>query len=436
MLKKILLTSLFVSSLAGFASAQDITLYRFFGSCDDAFGTETDLNKAVGECGIIQVLTNNFNASNDKGIKVNTQNVDWDNYYTQLNATIASGDVPEIAVMHQSQISNFIGRDLIEPLDDIFIEAGIDVNDFTDSAKEAIMSEGKAYALPFDLHTLLWHMNIALLIEAGLVDDEGKAIIPQSFEEFEKQAQQFKERTGKNYLALGGSVDKMPTRLLYTLLYQQKSLPIAEDGSVATLKTEEAKKATHFIKDIFKNKIATYTHDYAGSEQAFLNGEAAVLINGTWVIDSYNNQAQSGKISLKEYNVKSFPQLLAKPAVWADSHMWVIPKGALKNDEERKAAAAFLKHLYDNNGLWAKTGHFPVRKSVLQSAEYNDLPFRSDIIDTVDNAKTLPLNIPKQTAMQDIINEELAATYTTDKKVDEALTDAEARIKRILRKRR
>lgn len=436
MLKKALLTTIFLGSLASSASAQDISLYRFFGSCEDEFGQVTDLDKAVGECGIIQVLTNNFNATNGKGIHVKTQSIDWENYYTQLNAAMASGDIPEIAVMHQSQIPNFISRGLVEPLDDIFKEAGIDVADFTNSAKNAVTFEGKVYALPFDLHTLLWHMNTEILTEAGLVDENGAPILPKSFEEFNEQAKIVKEKTGKNYLSLAGSVDKMPTRVLYSLLYQQNSLPVKQDGSAAHLATDETKKASLFIKDIFKNKIATYTHDYAGSEQAFLKGEAAVLINGTWVIDSYNNQAAGGKIALKEYAVKPFPQLDDKAAVWADSHMWVIPKGALKDDDERKAAGAFLKHLYDNNGLWAKTGHFPIRQSVLEAEDYNKLPFRTDIKDTVQNAQTLPLTVPNQASLQEIINEELAATYTTGKDIDKALSDAENRMKRILRKRR
>lgn len=436
MLKKLLWISSLTSYFIFSAAAQDITLYRFFGSCDDEFGAAVDLDKAVGECGIIQVLTNNFNEVNKDGIHVKTQTVDWYNYYTQLNATMASGDVPEIAVMHRSQIPNFISRDLIEPLDDLFAEAGIDVDDFADSAIHAISFDDKIYALPFDLHTLLWHMNMDLLAKAGLIDAQGEPILPTSFEEFEKQAQMVKEKTGKNYLSLAGSVDAMPPRLLYSLLYQQNSSPVNSEGTAATLTTSEGQKAASFIKNIYDKNIATASHDYPGSEQAFLNGEAAILINGTWVIDSYDHQAKSGSSALKNYNVRTFPQLLEQKAVWADSHMWVIPKGAINNENERKAAGMFLKHLYDHNGLWAKTGHFPVRKSVLESAQYNELPFRSNIIDTVDQAKGLPLYVLKQTSIQDIIREELEATYTTDKDITQALSDAEARIKRILRKRR
>ncbi len=436
MIKKILLTTILTSGFSLSSYGQDITLYRFFGTCSDAFGTETDLNKAVGECGIIQVLTNNFNATNKEDVRVKTQTVDWNNYYTQLNASIASGDVSEIAVMHRSQIPNFISRDLIEPLDDIFAEVGIDVNDFTDSALDGISFDGKIYALPFDLHTILWHMNMDILSEAGLVDDKGNPILPTSFEEFNQQAKIVKEKTGKNYLSLAGSVDAMPARLLYSLLYQQNSSPINAEGNAGTLTTSEGQKAASFIKNIYDYNIATASHDYPGSEQAFLNGEAAVLINGTWVIDSYDYQAKQEGIALKNYNVRDFPQLLENKAVWADSHMWIVPKGAINNEAERKAVGMFLKHLYDNNSLWAKTGHFPVRTSVLESPQYNDLPFRSNIIGTVDQAKGLPLNVLKQPSIQEVIREELEATYTAGKDVDQALGDAESRIKRILRKRR
>ena len=51
-------------------AATEITLFRFFGGCSDEYANVTDLSKAVGECGIIQVLTNKFNAENKEGITV------------------------------------------------------------------------------------------------------------------------------------------------------------------------------------------------------------------------------------------------------------------------------------------------------------------------------------------------------------------------------
>ena len=39
------------------AQSVEITLLRFFGDCAGEYSNVTDLDKAVGECGIIQVLT-------------------------------------------------------------------------------------------------------------------------------------------------------------------------------------------------------------------------------------------------------------------------------------------------------------------------------------------------------------------------------------------
>jgi multiple sugar transport system substrate-binding protein len=64
------------------------------------------------------VLTNKFNAENKDGIKVNTQNVDWNAYYDLLSTKLASNEAPDIGVMHRSVLPNFVARDLIEPIGD------------------------------------------------------------------------------------------------------------------------------------------------------------------------------------------------------------------------------------------------------------------------------------------------------------------------------
>ncbi|MEO5970860.1 MAG: hypothetical protein ABIQ95_13110, partial [Bdellovibrionia bacterium] len=59
----------------------ELTLSRFFGSCTDQYSDVTDLSRAEGECGIIQVLTNKFNAENKIGAFVKTQTTEWSAYY-------------------------------------------------------------------------------------------------------------------------------------------------------------------------------------------------------------------------------------------------------------------------------------------------------------------------------------------------------------------
>ena len=148
---------------AGTVQAAEISFFRFFGECQNEFGNVTDMAKANGECGIITALTNKFNAENTIGAKVVTQTVDWGAYYDQLTATYSTGNIPDVAVMHSSVMPNFSDRDLLTPLSKPMADLGIDTNDFVPAALKNASSNNEVYALPYDLHALLFHVNMDLM---------------------------------------------------------------------------------------------------------------------------------------------------------------------------------------------------------------------------------------------------------------------------------
>ena len=69
-------------------SRTEITLMRFFGSCESKFGAVNDVRQGVGECGIVTTLVNEFNATNGEGIVVRPQIGEWGPYYDQLTARL------------------------------------------------------------------------------------------------------------------------------------------------------------------------------------------------------------------------------------------------------------------------------------------------------------------------------------------------------------
>ncbi len=142
-----------------------ITLQRFFGACEADYGAATDIAKAEGECGIITTLVNRFNAENpDVHVDVNV--VYWPGY-DQLSAALAAGDPPDLVTMHQSVISDYAQRKLIEPLDEGLRSVGIDPAEFTPAARAGVTRGGHVYALPFDNWAMLWHINMNLFRKAG-----------------------------------------------------------------------------------------------------------------------------------------------------------------------------------------------------------------------------------------------------------------------------
>lgn len=416
-------TAALVASGAVPAAAQDgdvtVSLARFFGDCDDTTQGVTDVKQATTECEVIQILTNAFNAE-DNGItveKLGGQN--WGDYYPQLSTTFSAGDPPDVAVMHQHRLPDFAGRGLLMPLGDALAAAGVDFSDYTQPAQDAATYEGAVYALPFDIHASLWHVNVDLMEEAGLVDDAGNLVMPTSAEELLAQCQQVQDATGKQYFGHDWFEFGVGARLFLGLVWQQGG--DLYDGTSATVNTPEGQEALRLL-----NELATTCSDpsqgYTDSQQAFLNGDIAVLHNGTWVVDQYDRETEF------DYMATDLPTIYASPAAWGDSHMWVMPNQSDQDPAVTDASLAFLAYLYDHVGDWAiGTGHIAPRVSVIESDEYNDAPQRSNYASTADIAGLVPA-VQGWAGAWDALAEELNATWVTGKDQEQALADAEARM--------
>ena len=396
-----------------------VSLARFFGDCDDTTQGVTDVKQATSECEVIQILTNAFNAE-DNGItveKLGGQN--WGDYYPQLSTTFSAGDPPDVAVMHEHRLPDFAGRGLLMPLGDALAEAGVDFSDYTQPAQDGATFEGQVYALPFDIHASLWHMNVDLFKEAGLVDEDGMPIMPTSADELLDQCQQLQDATGKQYFGHDWFEFGVGARLFLGLVWQQGGE--LYDGTTATVDTPEGAEALRLINEIAAN-CSDPAQGYTDSQQGFLNGDIAVLHNGTWVVDQYNRDAGF------EYLATNLPTLYAQPAAWGDSHQWVLP---VQSDEDPVVTAAsieFLKYLYDHVGDWAiGTGHIAPRVSVIESAEYQQAPQRANYAETADTARLVPA-VAGWAGAWDALAEELNATWVTGKDQAQALADAEARM--------
>ena len=433
-MKSILLATASAALLGMATMAQadtTIELQRFFGACEADYGTVTDVSKAVGECGIITSLVNKFEAENPD-IKVNVTTVEWPGY-NQLNAQLASNAAPDVVSVHYSAISDYSTRGLFMPLDDLFASAGIDPADFSDAARGGATKDGKMYALPFDNWTMLFHVNLNMMKEAGLVNADGTPILPTSVDEFFEQGKQFKEKTGKPYLVqIYANETAAYMRIFYTLMMQQ-DYDFFKDPSKIDLSGPEAKKALEFMKKIHDEGLSTLDMDYSAAVSGFSSGEGGIEVNGTWLIGDLDAQSkEEGNALSGGYTVYPVPQFYpAKNATYVDGHGWAVPRG--DRDEDKMAAIGKLfKFLEDNDYEWARTGHLPSVKAVFDMPEFKALPHRDKIVEIAKIGQTLPEGVMRQFALQDIVGEELAAAINGNKSVDDALARIEERVNDLL----
>lgn len=422
-MKYVLMTAAAAATIATGAMAQEVTLGRFFGACEDA---GTDTKASVGEACIIQSIINAADAELD-GISINTLPTDWGNYYDQIKAAYAGGTPPDVHVMHRHRIPEFAGLGALAEISGELEAAGIDASDWSPAALDAVSYNGGIYGVPMDFHANLWHVNMDIMEAAGLVEN-GAPVLPTSPAEMMEHAAMVKEATGQDYLAADFAQFPIGVRLVLALMWQQNANIFTDDGT-ATINTEAGKNAVEAITQLFDAGYANPQLNYADSQQAFLNGEAAVLVNGTWVVDFYSAEAAKEEVALDNYYVADFPTLFETGATWADSHMWAIP--ASLEGAEREAALKVLAFINDHNIDWARTGHMSVRQSVVDSEAYQSLPHRDEYTGTAAIARDTPPS-ERYGAIQDVLNRELQAIWLTDKPVEAALQDAEFEVQDLL----
>ncbi len=408
----------------------EITLQRFFGACDAQYGNSTDVESAEGECGIITTLINRFNARNpDIHVKVNI--VYWPGY-DQLSAELAAGDPPDLVTLHESMISDYRQRKLIIPLDEALHTAGIDPSSFTPAAREGVTHGGHVYALPFDNWAPLWHINMNLFRQAGLVRD-GRPVLPHSPQELLQQARQFTQATGKPYLVQAMVKESYAyARNLFTLLMQQNS-DFFSDPRHIHLQTPQAREILQLFARIYAEGLTTRNQDYTAATSAFLNGQGGVYLVGTWMIGTYDEASRQADSPLAGgYTVVPYPQLFpGRDVTYADGHSWVVPT-APRSAAKMAAIIRLLSFLRDNDFEWSRTGHLPAYQDIIDSSRWRALPHRAEVAKLVDIGAPLPAAVQRQFQVQEIISQEMEAAITGQKPIDAALQDAEQRVNDVL----
>ncbi|KQV52801.1 ABC transporter substrate-binding protein [Pelomonas sp. Root1217] len=441
---KRLLICLFTALLAACGASKDnagkteITLMRFFGSCEAQYGQVVKTSEGVGECGIVTALVNEFNATNTDGIVVKTQIGEWGPYYDQLTARLVSKDIPTVAVMHESALGDYVRRKLVLPLDEDFKRIGVPVDDFTEHARRGTSFNGQTYALPFDTWAWLWHINTGLMKKAGLAGVDGQPTLPHSPDELLAQARQFKHRTGKPYFAWAVANETAANdRTFLTLVAQQNAQLFSADGKTINMHQSAVVNALTLMQTLYREGHVRPNLDYAAANQAFLNGEAGVVVVGTWTIDQFLRESQKPESKLQgAYTVRPFPQLYDKPAVFADGHSWALFKGGTKDAKAHEASVKFLKFVWDHSAEWSRTGHLPVSKTVAQSDAFRALPLRAALTEITQTGVGMPGNVPTQRGIELLIGEDVANVMISGKPIDEVQDSVERRVNKALKKAR
>lgn len=321
----------------------------------------------------MKALIEQFNTEHAGEITIQPTTLEWGTpFYTKVQTSAAIGEGPDVMTYHLSRVPLGVESGaLAEMSAEDLSSVGLSADTFAAANWEAGQSDGKQYAVPFDIHSIILYYNKDKLAEAGLLGEDGKPTGLDGAENFMAALEKLKA-VSETPLSVQTSGDGTPWRVFYSLLGQQDGVFLGEDGTFFPDETiPKAVKAVETMASWVEAGYAPALTEYENSVALFTSGESALHLNGVWEVPTMTDLAAKGELGF-EWGAIAIPTFFDHPATWADSHGFAIPNNVGKEvTPEKKAAVLEVISWFNKNSLaWADAGHIPAYSPVRDSEEF------------------------------------------------------------------
>lgn len=220
------------------------------------------------------------------GVKVNINVVDWNNYWTLLEAGASGGEMPDVFWVHSNTVQMYMENDLLLNLDEyIKADDSIDMEKFYEGIVELYNRDdnGSQYALPKD------HDTIALLYNKAVFDKYGVEYPTDdwTWEDVRDAAAKITE-AGKDDGVYGYAINTSNNQDgWYNIVYDYGAQIITEDHKGTTIGSEQGKAAMEMMRQILEAAAPQMTVAETGTESMFNSGLVGMITQGSWMINNF-----------------------------------------------------------------------------------------------------------------------------------------------------
>ena len=332
---------------------------------DDYLVTITYWNIFTGPDGEEMVaMVDDFNALHEDKIRVNTQTVPAGDFYEKLNTVVPQGKGPDVAIMHLDYVAKYADLGMLTPFDDLMADSGINGEDYIPAVWNAGEYNGSRYAIPLDVHPIGLYYNQDIL-------DEYEVEVPTTYNELVAACDILTDEANDQWCLPLSNV--WPSGHLYTsALFQNGGVGLDENGEYPGFNTTGGYDALKVFQDLIFTHNASPENVSVDEDLAlFRQGKAAFHINGIWMINALvDSEINFGTAPLDTLFGDT-------PGTWAGSHNFVMPRPSKINEDKQEAIMEFVKYISDNSIRWAGAGQIPANLTVLESAEFEGIPYVS-----------------------------------------------------------
>ena len=222
--------------------------------------------------------------SEQSGVKATIQVVDWNNYWTLLEAGATGGELPDVFWMHSNVAQKYMENDLLLDLTDK-IEASdkIDMNNYYEGIVNLYQSDGKQYAIPKDIDTIALWYNKTIFDEMGVAypDDTW------TWDDFADAAAKLTNDEHWGFaLAPGNNQEGY-----YNTIYSMGGYVISDDKKTSGMDDPNSIKAVKLFTDMIAAgscpDLATVSE--TDPNELLCAGKTAMAINGSWMLAGYRD---------------------------------------------------------------------------------------------------------------------------------------------------
>ncbi len=226
----------------------------------------------------------------ESGVKVTINVVDWDNYWTLLEAGASGGQMPDVFWMHSNTAQMYMENDLLLKLDDFIAEDdAIDLASYYEGVVNLYNSNGVQYALPKD------HDTIALLYNKAIFDKYGVDYPTDdwTWDDLQAAAATITE-AGADEGVYGYAINTSNNQDgWYNIVYDYGAQIITDDHKGTTIGSEEGKAAMEKMRQILEVSAPQTTVAETGTDSLFQSGLTAMITQGSWMINSFYTSENS-----------------------------------------------------------------------------------------------------------------------------------------------
>ncbi len=218
------------------------------------------------------------------GVKVNVEVVDWDNYWTLLEAGASGGTMPDVFWMHSNTAQMYMENDILLKLNDyIEKDSTIDMSKYYEGVKNLYTrTDGNIYALPKD------HDTIALLYNKAIFDKYGVQYPTDkwTWEDMYAAAKKISEDSKGDVYGMAMNTSNNQDGW-YNLIYSYGGQVITDDHKGTTIGSDKAKAGMEMTRKLLTVGAPQSVVAETGTDSLFMSNKVGMITQGSWMINAF-----------------------------------------------------------------------------------------------------------------------------------------------------